>query len=1006
MTEISSVTFALVLAVGVTVAQQGNDATPFFPAAEEQAYGHIISLKHAGQFQLALQESENFLLQFPQSSKQAEVFFLAAECQFVLGRTLQAQQRYRDFLARFPTSSLLDQTLFRLGEISYADGEYSTAAATFKELLDRFGDSPLAGEAAYWVGESRLKLNEPVEALKYFELCYQFYPTNRHASSAMYSAGWIRRDMGDMERALEAFQRLEKEFPSSPLLSSTRVRIGECFFRLKDYHAAIASLSRSRSTLTDEEDRAECSYLLGESYYRVQDYLQTVLTLDEFLQRYAGHRLEREARYTLAWTFFQERNYEKAADLFAALANGTDETAHSALYQKGVAQKLGGKLGDALSTFMQCSEQSGIFADNALYEIGLLQYSERDYDEARETFTKLVEEYPSSDVRAAAYRMMGEANLALGLPAEALEAFHNARSVPGAPIDVVTDAEFQEAWTLMKLNRHQEAAAAFGRFAVERAKDPRVEEAYFWKAESYYRAEEYRMAAEAYGAFLDLYPTSKRARQAYYGLGWCRVKAEEYAAAATAFEKVVQLKEQDPAIMQDVNIQLGECYVALNDFAAAARAYRAVIRQCDDRTVLEYAHYRLAQCGTHIETPSEALAQYLDYLSAFPHSSFADDAMFDIGMILFREKDYRSAIRQFKSLLTHFPQSEYVPVTHARIGDAWRFLKNYKRAEESYTTVLEKYATAPAVVDAVRGLQHARAQSGRVEEASRTVDAFLSLHPEHPLAERLALAKAEFFFERKEFEKAANEYTSFMERYPRSDFVPDALNGLGWSYRFLTRLDEAGAAFRLLAEQYPNTPLAPEALLELGRIHVDRAEYSEATAALERVEMSYPGTVSALEASYEKGVVYLETNAAERAEQQFRALLGQNPDASLAAQALMGLGRAKQQQQAYSEAESLFTRIATQGKGDIAAEAQLRIGETLFLQQRYDEALTALQRVKTAFPTAREAIARAYLKIGECYERLSNTVKARQAYQSVIRLHKRDEFGREAERKMKGLEDA
>lgn len=1006
MTKISNVTFALVFAAGVLVAQQSNNTTPASPATEEQAYGHITRLRQAGQFQLSLQESESFLVRFPHSAKQPEVFFFTAECHYVLGRTLQARQRYRDFLTRFPSNSLVDQALFRLGEIAYANGEFGTAATTFKELFDRFSDSPLAGEAAYWVGESRVKLNEPAEALKYFELSYQFYPTNRLVPYAMYSAGWIRRDMGDLERALEIFQRLEKEYPSSPLLSSTRVRIGECLFRSKEYASTIEYLTRYRSGLTDEEDQAECSYLLGESYYRTQDYLQTVLTLDEFLKRHAGHRLEREARYTLAWTFFHERNYEKAAALFAALEKGTDETAHSALYQKGVAQKLSGKLGDALSTFMQCSEQSGAFADNALYEIGLLQYSERDYDEAKETFTKVVEEYSSSDVRAAAYRMLGETNLALNSPAEALDAFRSARSVADAPIDVVTDAEFQEAWTLVKLKRHQEAAAAFARFVLMRSKDPRVEEAYFWTAESYFHAGEYRKAAEAYDILLGSYPTSKRAKQAYYGLGWCMVKLGEYAAAARAFENVVQLKEHDPVIMQDVNVQLGECYFRLNNFPAAARAYRALIRQTDDRTVLEYAHYRLAQCGVHIETPTEALAQYLDFLSAFPYSSFADDAMFDMGTILFRENDYRSAIRQFKSLLTHFPQSDLVPITHVRIGDAWRSLKSYKRAEESYRTVLGKYATTPAVVDALNGLQHTLAQAGRNEEAIHAVEKFLSLYPDHPLTERLVLGKAEFFFERKEFDRAATEYQGFIERYPRSEFVPDALNGIGWSYRFVNRPDEAARAFAVLAENHPDNPLAAEALLELGRIHVDQAQYTEALATLGRVETSYPGTTSAQEASYETGIVYLETNAADQAEVQFRRLLEQHPDASLAARAMVGLGRAKQQQQAYDEAVSAFTTVATQARGDIAAEAQYRIGETLLLQHRYDDALAALQRVKIAFPTARESIARAYLKIGECYEHLSNKAKARQAYQSVIRLHKRDEFGREAERKMRGLEDA
>jgi TolA-binding protein len=1004
MTKISNVSFALIFGVTVCLAQQSTTSPS--PATEEQVYERITLLKQAGQFQLALEESERFLLRFPQSVKKPEIFFLTAECQYVLGRTPQAHQRYKDFVAMFPTSFLLDQALFRLGEIAYASGEFEVSAKTFKELLDGFSDSPLAGEAAYWIGESRMKLNEQAEALKYFELSYQFYPSNRLAPYAMYSAGWIRRDVGDFEQALEAFQRLEKEVPSGPLRTSTHVRIGECLFRLKNYPAAIEYLTQHRNDLTDEEDRAECAYLLGESYYRTQDHLNAVLMLNDFLEQHRGHRLEREARYTLAWTFFQEQNYEKAATLFGELATGADETAHSALYQKGVAQKLGGKLGDAFSTFMACSQQSGIFADDALYEIGLFQYGEQDYREARETFTTLIREHSSSDVRPQAFRMLGETNLALGLYAEALDAFRTACTLPGAPIAVVADAEFGEGWALVKLNRHRDAAEAFARFVQNRPKDPRLEEARFWMAESYFQAEDYRQAAEAYELFNRTYPASKRSAQAYYGLGWCMVKLGEYASAAQAFENVIQRKEQNPEMMQDVNVQLGECYFALNNFPAAARAYRAVIRQATDTALIAYARYRLAQCGTYIETPTEALAEYLDFLAAFPYSPYADDAMYDIGMILFREKDYRSAVRQFKSLLQHFPQSDLAPRAYVAIGDAWRSLKNFRRAEEAYTRVLETFPTAPVVVDALNGLQHCLAQAGRYDEATRAVEKFLSRYPDHPFAERLLLGRAEFFFERKEFDKAANEYQAFIDRFPLSTFVPDALQGLGWSYRFLNRVGDATRAFSLLVEGHTQHPLAAEAMLELGRIHVDQAQYTEALTVLERVETSYPGTSAAQEASYEKGIVYLETQAPEQAEQQFQRLLQQSADASLAARALLGLGRAKQQQQAYGEALNIFATVQAQASGEAAAEAQYRIGETLFLQQQYAQALTALQRVKPASPTSKEWIARAFLKMGECYERLSNKAKARQAYQSVIKLHKQDEFGREAERKMKGLEDA
>ena len=60
--------------------------------------------------------------------------------------------------------------------------------------------------------------------------------------------------------------------------------------------------------------------------------------------------------------------------------------------------------------------------------------------------------------------------------------------------------------------------------------------------------------------------------------------------------------------------------------------------------------------------------------------------------------------------------------------------------------------------------------------------------------------------------------------------------------------------------------------------------------------------------------------------------------------------------------------------------------------------------MKYIYPSAKDWIARAYLKIGECYERTSDKGKAREAYQTVLNSHKEDKFGEQADKKMKEMQ--
>lgn len=1007
MTKTGKVIFAWVFWVLISNASPLWGTPLLSPADEQSSYQSIVDLLEAKQYHLALRSAEAFLKDFPTSPQLAEVFFISAECLHALGRATHAQHRYSAFLSRFPNSSRTSHVLFRLGEIAYEQREFTTAASYFKSLLDEHAESPLAGEAAYWLAETKLKLHEPEEAGKFFELCYQFYPSNRFVPLAMYSAGWLRRNAGDLERAIEIFEQLAARFPESELLPAVHVRIGECLFRLKEYARAIAYLEQNRvGLLKSESERAECLYLLGESYYRMQDYLNALLTFGAFLEQHATHALAREVRYTLAWSYMQERNYEKAESLFTTLQGGGDAIAQSAVFQTGMAQKLAGKLEQALTTFTTCSQGESEYADNALYELGSLQYLQKRYDDARASFRAIVERYPTSDVLAATFRMLGESLLALGSYHEALDAFHHAQAIADAPIGVVTDAQYQEAWTLLKLQRYAEAAEVFARFMQQRPNDPRVEEAHYWMAESHFLADQYERSAEDFAAFLQAYPKSDRRANALYGLGWSKWKVHDYAAAASAFQRVPLRQVLDKTMLLDVNVHLGECFFALANVPAAAQAYRAALRQASEQRAAEYCLYRLAQCAQHIETPSEAIAQYLDFLAEFPYSDFADDAMFDIGTILFRHEDYRSAVRQFQSLVRHFPQSDFVPRAHVLMGNAYHALRNTTRATQSYELVLKQFPARPEVVDAMRGLQQSLAFAGKVNAAVHAVDVFLTRHPDCPYADRLFLARADFLSERKDYEQAAGAYQSVVDRYPSGEAAKEALFGLGDMLHSLGRLEEAVHAYVRLADTFPDHVLAPDALLQTAKIQREQEQYGEALETIRHLVQQYPHTSAYPYARYEKGLVHLAMGALDSAASAFSVLLDSSSEADLAARALIGFGRVKQQEQAYDEAMQYFTRAVERDAAGVAAEAHYRIGETYVLQRRYREALTPLQRVRTLAPPGEVIVARSLLMMGECYEKLSDKAKARQAYRTVVRLHQSDELGREAEQRLKGLEGA
>jgi tol-pal system protein YbgF len=971
------------------------------PTREEHAYAVGWGLFAEGQHQRACEEFERFLFEHPRSVKRADATFYSAECLFSLNQPTAASRRYEYFLLQYPESPHVDDALFRLGEIAYNDKKYKLAASTFKQLIDSHPESNLAGEAAHWVGESHFKLNEIREALKFYQVSYELYPRNRLAEQALYSVGWTYAQTGDYRNSLSSFQNFIGRYPESALTSTARVRIGECFYRLGHFDQVVEVLTNARARLAQERELAEADFLIGESYYNLGDYPNAIFAYEDFLKEHRDHQYATEVQYSLGWAYLHEQNYPKATEIFGEMANGTDALAHSALYRKGIAQKLGKQESDALTTFLVCSQSDGIYADNALYEAGLLHYEERRYTEAEACFTQLTRDFPSSDVLSQSYRMLGETNLALNEYTSARDAFRNVTLTKDAPTEVIEKSEYLEAWSLFKAKEYHEAAKEFDQFVAAFPQSNRIDDAYFWLAEAAYAAENSRQAAKAYSHIVDSLPKSAKYVEALYGLGWSTYRLGDFESAATVFERVMQAKS--PQLLFDACLRHADCFFAMKSYKAAAGFYRAIQRQFENQQGVDYAYYQIAQCYAGAGEVDTALYAYSDFIATFPNSEFADDAMFGKGWVFYQQRDYKLAIRVFQSLAKLHPRSELIDRAYYFIGKSQHYLKRYEAALASYNKILFEVPSSPYVVDAVLDAQDCYRKLGKNGEAALIADEFIQRNPQSPSIQKLMVVKAGQSYARLEFDQAAEGYRLFIERFPDSELIPEAIYWLGKSYNSLRRTDEAANAFGTVVRDFPQHAFAPASMLEIGFAHAQRKEFVEAIAIYDKLQQRYPDSEFAVRAAYEKGMAYLEGEKLDQADAQFTLMAAAHKGHLYGDKSLIGLGTVRQKQQVYNEARRILSEVAARRSDEVGAEAQLRIGETLFLQLQYKEAITAFLRVKSVCPTSRENIARSYLRMGECFEKIRNIQKAQEAYRFVLRMHRDDEFAREAERKLREL---
>lgn len=971
--------------------------------AEEQDYAFAYGLYSDGLYQLAAEQFEQFLRKYPSSMKRLDAFYLSVECRFQQQQFDTAAKLFGRFLSEYPDSRLSDDALLRLGEAHIRVGKPDLALPYLKRILDEFSDGGLAADAAYWTGEAFVRLGEYENGIKYFLMAVEHYPDSRVRDYALYAIGWAYQTKKDYPKAIEWYRKLPTQFPASDLIPASMVRVGECYFGMREYRQAIRELSASRSGIARNAELGEALYLIAESYYQLAEYDEARKAYEHMLATVPGHRLTPDVIYALGWTYLKLNNFTMAEATFDRIAAGGDPLATSALFRRGVAQRLGGKTEAALRSWSEVlgRDPKGPHADNALYETGLVRYEADSISAAQSLFERVVREFPESDVRADAYRMLGECLVIRSEFRKAQEAFASSASIADASFEARTNALYQLGWSAFKLEEYRAATEAFTQFLEQYPDHPKAVEARHWRGESSYRLGEYAAAVRDFDAVGGT--SSPRRQEALYGAGYALFKLGRYEESAGRLNRLLT-DFPSGKFTFDARVRLADCYFFQKDYKAAETAYRTVIRQFPERADRDYAMYQLGQAYFRLGNLDDALRQFQGILTGLPASSLADDAQYAIGWLWFQGKNYDEAIREFRVLLQKFPESDLGARTLYSIGDAYYNQQDYPAAEQSYRDVLRRYPKGTYVADAISGIQYCLLAQGKQDQALAVIDAFVRENPGSADAQGLLLKKGDLLFSQKQYDAAVREYRGFAERYAESPLRANAWFWIGRSYEMLGRMLDAASAFdRAAAVPNATTRIRAEASFQSGEVYRALKSYEKAAEAYQRAVTAGKGTTIAADAAFRLGTVSDEKGDIADALQRYNGVIAAHPGTEAADRSKLALARIYLRETNYAEAEALATQVATGRTDQVGAEAQYLIGLQFAQQGDWANAIPAYLRVRYIFPSHEEWLARAALGLGEAYEATDDHNRAREAYQSVLRMEQQKDAVAEAQRRLRRL---
>lgn len=222
------------------------------------------------------------------------------------------------------------------------------------------------------------------------------------------------------------------------------------------------------------------------------------------------------------------------------------------------------------------------------------------------------------------------------------------------------------------------------------------------------------------------------------------------------------------------------------------------------------------------------------------------------------------------------------------------------------------------------------------------------------------------------YDIAAQQFSVFINRYPKSDQLAEARFYLANSYFKLNNFENARIEYQSLAVGFPKSDRAPEAWYKVGECYQRLNQLEDAARAFETVKILYPENALAPGALIRASEILLTLGKIEDAQKGVQEFLDRYPDAPEYPQGRILYGKILAGKHQFQRATNEFKKAlesARDPEGIAEAKWQLaKLDQTLGFN---DRAIATLQEIldmrlsaETVFRISR-SLARAYMAKGE-----------------------------------------
>lgn len=700
----------------------------YFPASEyfrEAQYGLAWSY-----FQQAKYNDAFRIFDFTSNGNDSlavKSFYWKGEAKRYAGREDEALQIFKAFLEKFPDEKLAQDVQFSMGLIYISKGNIELASR-FLLSANNEQNKEIRAKALTSLGEIELNKGLYKSAINYFNEVNKIHSVSKETKlrallGLAISNFWLKDYNSSLKNLIEV-EKIDRNFESQRV----NYYYAENYFALKNFKEALNRFQNADGV--DQQINELSLYGKAYCYFNLGDYDNSVIAFSDFIKRFRNSKYYNDAYLRIADSYFGNRNFQSASKIYEEIfkIGGRNFDNPYTRYQYAEALYKSGKSSQAIAEYNRILEQSpnSEYAQAALFTIAWILFQNAQYSEAIWKYKEMFIRYPKSELLPNVYNSIGDAYFNMGLYDSSIYYYERViNEFSNSPY--VFDAVNGIQLSFVAKGNISEAVRYIDNFVLRFPNLNFSDQVFFKKGEILYGEGMYDQAKDAFKNFIVRYPKSRFVVDAYYWIGKSAQELNLNEEAIINFNNVFNLFKTSEFAASAI-LEMGNIYRKTNQFQKAIDIYNSGINELPNSTKLAEIMLNKAMVLVDMKNLQLAYESFLDVISYFPKSIFAEKSKLEIGIIelsskrydkaeellnslaknrtddlgakaqyyigvsQFEQKKYSQAIESLNRVRNFFSRyEEWVINSVLLTGDCYAELKDKRKAEEMYRIILTKY---------------------------------------------------------------------------------------------------------------------------------------------------------------------------------------------------------------------------------------------------------------------------------------------------------------------------